>query len=74
MERSLITSQTENLYLSICDTGVISAAVPVRKHPMKLDISSGFIFLSTIFIPFDFAISITHLLVIPSKKESGMGV
>ena len=46
----------------------------VKKHPEKLSISSGLIFLSTTFIPFDFAISITHLLVIPSKNESGIGV
>ena len=55
-------------------TGVTSAAVPVRKQPTKFDISSGLIFLSTTLIPFDFAISIIHLLVIPSKKESGIGV
>jgi len=41
---------------------------------MKFVISSGLIFLSTIFIPFDFAISMTHLLVMPFKKESGIGV
>ena len=29
--------------MSICDTGVISAAVPVKKHPIKFDISSGLI-------------------------------
>ena len=53
---------------------MISAAVPVKKHPTKLDISSGLIFLSMILIFFDLAISITHLLVIPSKNESGIGV
>ena len=31
--KSLINSQTLNSYLSICETGVISAAVPVKKHP-----------------------------------------
>ena len=36
--------------------------------------SVGFIFLSLTLIFFDFAISITVLLVIPSKKESGIGV
>ena len=62
------------LNLSITETGVISAAVPVKKQPTKLDISFGLIFLSIILIPFDFAISITHLLVMPSKNESGIGV
>ena len=56
------------------ETGVTSAAVPVKKHPTKLDNSSGFIFLSLTLIFFDFAIPITVLLVIPSKKESGIGV
>ena len=55
-------------------TGVTSAAEPVKKHPTKSDISSSLIFLSIIIIPLDFAISIIHLLVIPSKKESGIGV
>ena len=55
-------------------TGVTSAAEPVKKHPTKFDISSGLIFLSMTLIPFDFAISIMHRLVIPSKKESGIGV
>ena len=62
--------QTLKLYLPIHATGVTSAAVPVKKQPIKLDISSNFIFRSTTLIPFDFAISITHLRVIPSKKES----
>ena len=53
---------------------MISAAVPVIKHPIKPDNSSGEIFLSFIFIFFDLAISITVFLVIPSKKESGIGV
>ena len=45
-----------------------------KKHPIKLGSSDGLIFLSLIFIFLDFAISITVLLVIPSKKESGIGV
>ena len=56
------------------DTGVTSAAVPVKKHPTKFGNSSGLIFLSLTLIFLDFAISITVLLVIPSKKESGIGV
>ena len=56
------------------DTGVTSAAVPVRKHPTKFDNSLGAIFLSLTLIFFDLAISITVHLVIPSKKESGIGV
>ena len=56
------------------DTGVTSAAVPVKKQPTKSLSSSGLIFLSWILIPFDFAIPITVLLVIPSKKQSGIGV
>ena len=68
-----MTSQTLNEKLSIWETGVTSAAVPVKKQPSKLDISSGFIFLSITFIPLDFAISIIHLLVIPFKKESAIG-
>ena len=55
------------------DTGVTSAAVPVKKHPTKFGNSSGLIFLSLTLIFLDFAISITVLLVIPSKKESGIG-
>ena len=55
-------------------TGVISAAVPVIKHPEKLESSLGEIFLSLILILFDFAKSITVFLVIPSKNESGIGV
>ena len=54
--------------------GVISAAVPVIKHPVKFCNSSGEIFLSLTFIFLDFAISITVFLVIPSKNESGIGV
>ena len=54
--------------------GVTSAGVPVKKHPTKLESSSGEIFLSFTFIFLDFAISITVLLVIPSKKQSGVGV
>ena len=50
-----------------------SAAVPVKKHPTKLESSFGEIFLSLTLIFFDFAISITVLLVIPSKKLSGIG-
>ena len=69
-----MTLQTLKLYLSIHATGVTSAAVPVKKQPTKFDISSGLIFRSIILIPFDFAISIIHLRVIPSKKESGIGV
>ena len=56
------------------ETGVTSAAVPVKKHPTKFDSSFGDIFLSLTFIFFDLAISITVLLVIPSRKESGVGV
>ena len=56
------------------ETGVTSAAVPVRKHPAKFDNSEGSIFLSCTFIFFVFAISITVLLVMPSRKESGTGV
>ena len=55
------------------DTGVTSAAVPVKKHPSKSFNSSGLIFLSWTFIFLDFAISITVLLVIPSRNESGIG-
>jgi len=44
----LIRLQTVNLYLSICETGVTSAAVPVRNQPTKFVISSGLIFLSGI--------------------------
>ena len=44
------------------------------KQPLKLDNSLGDIFLSFILIFFDFARSITVFLVIPSKKESGIGV
>ena len=62
------------LGIAIWDTGVTSAAVPVKKHPTKFFISSGFIFLSLTFTPLDLAIFITSLLVIPSKKESGIGV
>ena len=36
--------------------------------------SSNLIFLSNTLMPLDFAMSITHRLVIPSKKESGIGV
>ena len=53
---------------------MISAAVPVKKQPTKSFISSGFIFLSITFIPLPLAILITSLLVIPSRKESGVGV
>jgi len=53
---------------------VISAAVPVIKHPLKLESSLGEIFLSFILMFFDFARSITVFLVIPSKNESGIGV
>ena len=56
------------------ETGVTSAAVPVKKHPSKSDSSSGEIFLSLTLIFFDLAISITVRLVIPSKNESGVGV
>ena len=56
------------------DTGVTSAAVPVKKHPTKSFSSLGLIFRSLTFIFFDFAISITVRLVIPSRNESGMGV
>ena len=35
------------------ETGVTSAAVPVKKHPTKSDISSGLIFLSITFMPFN---------------------
>ena len=45
-----------------------------KKHPTKLDSSSGLIFLSLTLTFFDFAISITVLRVIPSKNESGIGV
>jgi hypothetical protein len=38
--------QTLNLSFAIHDTGVTSAAVPVKKHPIKFDNSSGLIFLS----------------------------
>jgi hypothetical protein len=48
--------------------------VPVKKHPTKLDSSDGFIFLSWTLMFLDFAIPITVLLVIQSKKESGIGV
>ena len=47
------------------DTGVTSAAVPVKKHPTKFGNSSGLIFLSLTLIFLDFAISITVLLVMP---------
>ena len=56
------------------DTGVTSAAVPVKKQPTKLDNSVGLIFRSLTLIFLDLAIPITVLLVIPSKKESGIGV
>ena len=56
------------------ETGVTSAAVPVKKHPSKLESSRGSIFLSLTLMFFDFAISMTVLLVMPSKKESGIGV
>ena len=56
------------------DTGVTSAAVPVKKHPTKLESSEGLIFLSLTFMFLDFAISITVLRVMPSKNESGIGV
>ena len=56
------------------ETGVTSAADPVKKQPAKSESSSGLIFLSWILIPLDFAISITVLLVMPSKKQSGVGV
>ena len=69
-----MVSQTLNWFSAIQDTGVTSAAVPVKKHPTKLGSSVGLIFLSWTFIFFDFAISITVLRVIPSKKESGNGV
>ena len=69
-----MVSQTLNWFSAIQDTGVTSAAVPVKKHPTKLGNSVGLIFLSCTFIFFDFAIPITVLLVIPSKKESGIGV
>ena len=74
MLKSLISSQTLKLNLSILETGVISAAVPVKKHPTKSVISLGAILRSLTFIFFDFAISITALLVIPSRNESGTGV
>ena len=41
------------------DTGVTSAAVPVKKHPQKLESSEGAIFLSWTLIFLDFAIPIT---------------
>ena len=50
--RSLIKSQTSNLLSRIFPTGVISAAVPVIKQPLKLEISLGDIFLSFIQIEF----------------------
>ena len=56
------------------ETGVTSAAVPVKKHPTKFDNSDTSIFLSNTLIFFVFAISIIVRLVIPSKKESGVGV
>ena len=56
------------------ETGVSSAAVPVKKHPVKSFISSGLIFLSITLIFLDLAILIISLLVIPSQKESGIGV
>jgi len=34
------------LISAIQDTGVTSAAVPVKKHPTKLESSDGLIFLS----------------------------
>ena len=58
----------------ILQTGVISAAVPVIKQPLKFGISFGDIFLSLTFIFLDFAKFITVFLVIPSKNESGIGV
>ena len=62
------------LWSAMLATGVISAAVPVKKHPSKLPSSSGEIFLSWTLIFFDLANSITACLVIPFKKESGVGV
>ena len=56
------------------ETGVTTAAVPVKKHPTKFDNSDTSIFLSNTLIFFVFAISIIVRLVIPSKKESGVGV
>jgi len=69
-----MASHTLNLFSAMQDTGVTSAAVPVKKQPTNFDSSFGDIFLSLIFIFFDLAISIIVLLVIPSKKESGVGV
>ena len=40
-----------NLYSLICETGVTSAAVPVKKQPTNSFISSGLIFLSITFTP-----------------------
>ena len=71
---SYLELNTLNLCSAMHDTGVTSAAVPVKKQPIKLDSSDGLIFLSLTFIFFDLAISITVLRVIPSKKESGIGV
>ena len=45
------------------ETGVTSAAVPVKKHPTKFDNSDTSIFLSNTLIFFVFAISISSYIV-----------
>ena len=56
-----MVSQTLNWFSAIHDTGVTSAAVPVKKQPTKFGSSVGLIFLSWTFIFLDFAIPITVL-------------
>ena len=62
--RSEIILQTLKSYSSILETGVISAAVPVKKQPTKFFISPGLIFLSTTLIPLLVAILITSTIVL----------
>ena len=60
--------------LSIDLIGVISAAVPVKKASSYWSISSGRICFSINLKPLFLTISITACLVIPFKKQSGIGV
>ena len=65
-----MVSQTLNWFSAIHETGVTSAAVPVKKHPTKLLSSEGAIFLSCTLIFFNFARFETGSLILPLAKNS----
>ena len=63
-----------NVYSPICDTGVTSAALPVTKHSVNVESSSGRMCRSITSKPCFRASLISDWRVMPFRNQSGSGV